>query len=98
MSSEIFGARLRRLRKARGLKLKELGYPLGLLPQAISAWESGVNRVHHNQIAPLADILRVTTDYLLTGREAPAYAALLAAVRATAPTDARLVALVGRIG
>ena len=51
---ELFHERLRRLRKQRGMKLKEVGGALNMTLSAVWAWEVGVNRVHHDQIAPLA--------------------------------------------
>ena len=93
---ELFHERLRRLRKQHGMKLKEVGGALNMTLSAVWAWEVGVNRVHHDQIAPLAAVFGVSADYLLTGREHPAHAALLAAVRAAGPRDVRLVARLER--
>ena len=92
--TELLSERIRRLRQGRKLTLRQLGELMGVSNQAVARWESAVDMPTAHRIALLASILNCSTDYLLTGREAPQHAALIAAVRAAGSRDSRLAALV----
>jgi transcriptional regulator with XRE-family HTH domain len=60
-----FGARLVRLRQARGLTQEELGAVVGLSNRMIAYYERDDAEPPGPMLAPLATALRVTTDELL---------------------------------
>ena len=94
--TETFGERVRRLRKARGMTTVALGQRCGAHNVSVHQWEHGACMPLSDKLKALATALGVTTDYLLTGREAPALAALHAAIRAGA-THERLLAMVPQL-
>lgn len=57
--------RLRSLRKKRGWTMKELGERLGVAESTISLYESGSRSPRPEVLHRMADLLEVTTDYLL---------------------------------
>lgn len=65
------GPRLKALREARGLSLRELGEKLlaagiaSVTKQAVSAWESGRNQLNAEQIVALCRLLGASADELL---------------------------------
>lgn len=59
---------LRKLRKAAGLTQRELGDRIGVSPQAVAQWETGVKFPSVANLANLADVLETTTDAIL-GRD-----------------------------
>lgn len=59
---------LRKLRKAAGLTQRELGDRIGVSPQAVTQWETGVKFPSVANLAKLADVLETTTDAIL-GRD-----------------------------
>lgn len=61
----MFPERLRQLRKAAGLTQKELGQLVGLDDTTISSYERGISTPNHDLLTRLADVLRVSVDYLL---------------------------------
>lgn len=61
----IFGERVLRLRKEKGLTQKELGEQVGLSYKAISTIESGARGTSVDKLIGLAVYFRVSTDYLL---------------------------------
>jgi transcriptional regulator with XRE-family HTH domain len=75
---------------------RALGAAMGLSHVAIHHWETAGAAPATTHISMLARALGCTTDYLLTGREAPRHAALVAAVRAAGTRDPRLLALLER--
>jgi transcriptional regulator with XRE-family HTH domain len=72
-----------------------MGARLTLGRQVISEWERGISVLRTRDIPRVSNILGVTTDYLLSGHEAPQHAALIAAIRRTT-SDPRVLALVER--
>lgn len=60
-----FGARLRQLRRTRGLSQTDLAARLNVSVPAISAWEKGRARPRHSRIAALGRILGVSDLDLL---------------------------------
>ena len=89
----MFCERLRRLRSARGISHPEFARRISVAQHSVWNWEAGAKKPRLDAVASIARELHVSTDYLLTGREAPNYAALVAALRRTT-TDPRVLALV----
>src|SRR6266481_8786180 len=63
--SAAFPECLRRAREYRGLTQGELAERSGLQPSAISHFETGTRKPSFDNLRLLADMLDVTTDYLL---------------------------------
>lgn len=61
--------RLQALRKSHNLSQEQLAEKLDVSRQAISKWESGQANPDINNILKLSDIYKVSTDYILTGKE-----------------------------
>ena len=73
MDPRVFGARLRRLREARGLSLRRLGAAVGLAPSFLSDVERGRTRPSLKSLAAIAGALGVDLRELLApaGEAAP---------------------------
>lgn len=69
----VLGERIYQLRKARGLKQKELGEAVGLSHKSISTLESGTRGTTVDKLAQLARYFHVSTDYLLGLTDDPAW-------------------------
>jgi XRE family transcriptional regulator, fatty acid utilization regulator len=82
----LFGQRLRHLRRARGLTLAELGERVGRAPSVLSLLENGRREPKLSLIESLAGALGVTSDELLR-REAPSRRAQLEIALADAQRD-----------
>jgi transcriptional regulator with XRE-family HTH domain len=92
--NETFAERVRRLRLERRLTQRQLSDRLGYAnDDTVSHWETANRRPRGDQYPALARALRVTLDYLHTGREAPQLAALHRAILIGTPAE-RLVAMV----
>lgn len=65
------GNRIRLRREKRGLKQQDIANALELSPQAVSKWERGENAPDITVLEPLARLLDVSVDWLLTAREQP---------------------------
>lgn len=65
MQLDELAQKIRSQREKRGLKQQDLANALRLSPQAVSKWERGENAPDLSLIAPLANLLGVTTDWLL---------------------------------
>lgn len=70
------GKRIRELRKAAGMTLEQLGQLFatkekseGFGKQAVSAWERDVNQLTADQIIKICTRFKVSTDYLLHGKD-----------------------------
>lgn len=63
--ADIFAARLRTAREHRQLSQSELADKTGLLPSAISHFETGRRSPSFANLKALSDALKVTTDYLI---------------------------------
>lgn len=61
--------KIRSQREKRGLKQQDIANALRLSPQAVSKWERGENAPDISVVAPLANLLGVTTDWLLSTTE-----------------------------
>ena len=68
----IFGKRLKELRKDRGLSMKQLSIQVGISDSCISRWENGQTIVNGDQLIMFAKFFNVSTDYLL-GLESDKY-------------------------
>ncbi|OPX44218.1 HTH-type transcriptional regulator Xre [Ruminiclostridium hungatei] len=60
-----FGIRLKRLRKIHNISQEDLGKILGVGRTAVANWETNQTEPTGENIKKLADLFRVTTDYLL---------------------------------
>ena len=68
--------RLRQARKAAGYSQEAVGgmfasdeKPDGLGKASVSAWETGRNELTASQIVKLCQLLQISADYLLTGKD-----------------------------
>jgi transcriptional regulator with XRE-family HTH domain len=65
---ETLGLRLARIRKERGMTQQQLAESTGLIQVLISDYERGKLRLNADMILRFADVLGVTTDELLRGK------------------------------
>ena len=63
------GDRIKQKRKELGLTQAELGQKLNVTDRAVSKWEQNEGNPDMSLIAPLANVLGVTLDYLITGKQ-----------------------------
>lgn len=68
--------RIREKRRAMGMTMKELGRLVGVSEGAISHYETGRREPDPEMLKRIADVLGVTTDYLI-GRDSPSSATLV---------------------
>lgn len=66
--NETIGNRIARFRKAKGLTQEELANILGVSSQAVSKWENDASCPDIALLPKLAEVLGITTDRLLTGK------------------------------
>lgn len=66
IGNEAFGARLRRMRKERGLSLSQISEHLGVSKPTVWAWEQGRTRPVEGRIEALAQILGVPAERLFS--------------------------------
>lgn len=66
--AQVFSARLRELRAKHGLTQDEVAQQLDCHESAVSRWEGGSRFPTGEDLAALADLMHVSTDFLL-GRE-----------------------------
>ena len=64
----MFSERLKALRKECGISQRALAQRLGVSQQAVATWEAARSTPGPNALATIADVLGVSSDYLL-GRE-----------------------------
>lgn len=74
---DIFAERLRSGRELRKMSQTELAEKTGLLPSAISHFETGRRSPSFANLKALADALKITTDYLVGRSEQPNTSAAL---------------------
>lgn len=67
--------KLRELRKAQGMTMKQLGAMVGVSESAISQYETGKRNADYKLLLQFAKIFGVSIEYLLTGEESPTFAA-----------------------
>jgi class 3 adenylate cyclase len=65
-SNEMVGNRIRTQREKRGLKQSDIANALQISPQAVSKWERGENAPDISVLVPLAKLLGISTDWLLS--------------------------------
>lgn len=65
INKKEFGARLRRLRKAKKMTAMELGKKINVAESTITNYERGIRLPNPLQIAALARALNVSTDFLI---------------------------------
>ncbi len=63
------GERIKNRRKELGLTQAELGERLQVTDRAVSKWEQNEGNPDMSIIASLADVLGVSLDYLIMGKE-----------------------------
>lgn len=61
----MIGSRIKEIREETGLTQTELAKKLGLTRSGVNAWEMGVSIPSAQYLIGLADLFRVSTDYLL---------------------------------
>lgn len=66
------GDRIRHARKEAGLNQTDLAERAGVSQPAVANWESGVHDPRRVMLAKIADILRVSPDWLASGDRSPA--------------------------
>ena len=64
-----FGGRMRECRQIKDLSQEQLAKLLLVNRRTIGSWETNVNEPSVEMIGKIADVLGVTTDYLILGRE-----------------------------
>ena len=64
---KAFGARVKELRKAHGWTQKQLAAQLDIRFQLLNNYEGGQHSPPAENLIKLADVLKTTIDYLLTG-------------------------------
>lgn len=65
MDKNIFSARLRELRLAKGISQSQLANELGAIKQRVNNWETGVSLPPLEMTSALADYFNVSLDYLV---------------------------------
>ena len=68
--NETIGNRIQKHRKEKGLTQEELASQLDVSSQAVSKWETDVSCPDISLLPRLSGVLGITTDVLLTGRNA----------------------------
>lgn len=61
----IFGQRLKELRKDAGLSMKQLSSKVGIADSCISRWENGQTIANADQLIIFAKFFDVSVDYLV---------------------------------
>ena len=69
--AEIFADRLRAARELRKMSQSELAEKSGLMPSAVSHFETGRRSPSFANLKALSDALNVTTDYLIGRTDEP---------------------------
>jgi len=90
---ETLAERINRLRATRHMSQRALAERIGVTHASVIRIENGEHKPRADSLHPMARALGVSTDYLLTGRDAPQHAALISAIRQRMPYE-RLVAMV----
>lgn len=81
------GERIARKREAAGLNQSELGRRLGVTPQAVQKWESGISTPRNSKLGELASTLGTTVSFLVDG-QSPATQLPLSNAQYLGPIDA----------
>lgn len=67
-TDQEIGERIRAARQARGLSQSELGRRMGMCPQVVSRWETGVASPLACNLKALCEALEISADALLFGK------------------------------
>jgi transcriptional regulator with XRE-family HTH domain len=70
---KAFGSRIKELRKSHGWTQKQLAAQLGIRFQLLNNYEGGQHSPPAENLIKLADVLKTTIDYLLTGNPEQEY-------------------------
>lgn len=62
---EVFGERLRELRRERNLSMKDFAKTIDATDAAVSNWENNVNQPKISYLKKISEKYGVSTDYLL---------------------------------
>lgn len=63
---------LRKIRKSRGMTMKELGRAVGVSESAIGMYEKGSRSPNYEMLLRLSEVLKCTVDDLVSKKEKPA--------------------------
>lgn len=69
MKTPLFAARLKKLRETVGLNQSEVARALGIKPQAVQKWESGLTAPRRPKLKSLASTLSTSASDLIRGTE-----------------------------
>ena len=69
IKSAQVGARIKQARERRGLSQEALALLLGVTKGLVSQYETGITSTPSKRFSQLAEVLGVSTDWLLTGGE-----------------------------
>lgn len=67
INNEHIGARIRAIRLARGMTMKEFGEMLSVRQSSVSYWENGRNIPNNRRIKAIADMANISVQELLYG-------------------------------
>lgn len=70
---ETLGTRLKSLRKSKKLTQQQIADAIGVSKTSVIYWEKDENLPKHDSLMTLAQILGVTSDYLLHGKESDSF-------------------------
>lgn len=62
---EVFGERLRELRRERNLSMKDFAKTIDATDAAVSNWENNINQPKISYLKKISEKYGVSTDYLL---------------------------------
>ncbi|MBO8423769.1 MAG: helix-turn-helix transcriptional regulator [Firmicutes bacterium] len=61
----VIASRIKELRQEKGMSQAQLGAAIGVSQKAVDYWERGVNEPKASYIYKMAEVLEVSSDYLL---------------------------------
>lgn len=86
------GKRIQARRKQQGLTQEQLADRMNVSIQMVSNLERGIKAIRIDNLINLSQLLNVSTDYILTGREtADDLAALTFRIEQLSPSDRRMI-------
>lgn len=65
MGDEMISDRIKEIREAQGMTQAGLASKLGVTRSSVNAWELGISVPSTQYVVELANVLKVSTDYLL---------------------------------
>jgi transcriptional regulator with XRE-family HTH domain len=66
--TETYSDRIKNLRLAKKWNQAELGRRVGVSRAAVTQWESGSTKLNQENLVALANVFRVTPEYIVTGK------------------------------